>query len=182
MPIEEYAKETAPISGKRVLVEMKSTQSDMTGVGFFTVKKVESIESIWKEAKGDINNEYSLVSEGILEMEGDRLVLSYDENAIEGVEGCTTVISFDIANPECVTVERRGPLASAFVISKGERVFSLYSTPYGAIDMCIYAKKVENTLAMDGGSLSLDYAVELKGLTAQRTRMDVTVRDYPKSK
>ncbi|MBR6676424.1 MAG: DUF1934 domain-containing protein [Clostridia bacterium] len=182
MPIEEYARETAPIQGKRVLVEMKSTQSDMTGVGFFTVKKAESIESIWKEAEGDANNQYSLVSEGILQTEDNRLVLSYEENAIEGVEGCTTVISFDMSSPECVTVERRGPLASAFVISRGERVFSLYSIPYGAIDMCIYAKKVENLLTVDGGSLSLDYAVELKGLTAQRTQMEVTVRDYPVSR
>jgi hypothetical protein len=35
--------------------------------------------------------------------------------------------------------------------------------------MCIYAKKVENTITSEGGTLSLDYAVELKGLTAQRT-------------
>ena len=65
-----------------------------------------------------------------------------------------------------MTVERCGPLSSVFVISKGERLFSVYSTPYGNLDMCIYAKKVENTLSLDGGTLILDYAVELKGLTA----------------
>lgn len=180
MPIEEYVKENAgAFCGKRVLVEMKSTQSDMTGVGFFTVRKGKdtSFDRLLSDAPDGETNEYSLVSEGVLEMREGRLALSYKEEAIVGTQGCTTVISFDRSVPECVTVERCGPLSSVFVISKGERLFSVYSTPYGNLDMCIYAKKVENTLSLDGGTLILDYAVELKGLTAQRTRMEVKVRE-----
>ncbi len=175
MPIEEYMKEASPVSGKRVLVEMKSTQNDMTGVGFFTVKK-GSPDKLLSDVPDGEKNEYSLVSEGLLEERDGRIILSYEENAIEGVTGCTTVISFAADMPECVTVERRGPLASVFVISKGERLFSVYQTPYGALDMCIYAKKVENTITAEGGTLNLDYAVELKGLTAQRTRMEVKIK------
>lgn len=175
MPIEEYMKEAAPVSGRRVLVEMKSTQNDMTGVGFFTVRK-ESPDKLLSDAPDSEKNEYSLVSEGILEECDGRIILSYEENAIEGITGCTTVISFDVKAPECVTVERRGPLASLFVISKGERLFSVYQTPYGALDMCIYAKKVENSVTSSGGTLLLDYAVELKGLTAQRTRMELKIK------
>ncbi len=176
MPIEEYVKDSRPLDGKRVLVEMKSTQSDMTGVGFFTVRK-DSPDTLLSDAPDGEKNEYSLVSEGLLRTDGERLELSYEETAIEGVEGCTTLISFDKNSPECVTVERCGALSSVFVISKGERLFSVYSTPFGALDMCIYAKKVENTLSEDGGILVLDYAVELRGLTAQRTRMEVKVKE-----
>lgn len=178
MPIEEYAKDAPAPAGKRVLVEMKSTQSDMTGVGFFTVKKgpEASPDKLLSEVPDGEKNEYSLVSEGLLEIREGRLLLSYEETAIEGVEGCTTVISFEVGSPECVTVERCGALSSVFVISKGERLFSVYSTPYGALDMCIYAKKVENALTEEGGTLYLDYAVELRGLTAQRTRMEVKVK------
>lgn len=177
MPIKEYETTgSASISGKRVLVEMKSTQNDMTGVGFFTVKNEKlSPDGLLCDAVGGETNEYTLASEGVLEILDGRICLSYEETAIEGVEGCTTVISFEEGMPDCVTVERRGPLSSLFVISKGERLFSVYSTPYGAIDMCIYAKKVENRLTMDGGALCLDYAVELRGLTAQRTKMEVKV-------
>jgi len=178
MPIEEYARETPQIDGTRVLVEMKSTQSDMTGVGFFNVKagKDTPPSKLLSDSPGGANNEYGLTSEGVLSVKNGRLCLSYEETAIEGVEGCTTVISFELGSPDCVTVERRGPLASAFVISRGERLFSVYKTPYGAIDMCIYARKVENTLTEEGGTLYLDYAVELRGLTAQRTKMEVKVR------
>ncbi|MBQ8915018.1 MAG: DUF1934 domain-containing protein [Clostridia bacterium] len=172
--IEEYEKDAPEISGRRVLVEMKSTQSDMTGVGFFNVKRPESIDAMFRSA-GSENNEYTLVSEGVLEKADGRITLSYEETAIEGVEGCSTIISFDPAMRGCVTVERVGPLASVFVISRGERIFSVYKTPYGAIDMCIYAKRVLNSLSEDGGMLILDYAVELKGLTAQRTKMEVKV-------
>lgn len=177
MPIAEYEKDEPIVAGKRVLVEMKSTQSDMTGVGFFTVRKSDAPEKLLRDAENGENNEYSLVSEGFIEVRDSRLFLTYEENAIDGVEGCRTVISFDLSNPDCVTVERCGALSSAFVISKGERLFSVYSTPFGAIDMCIYAKKVENALGEEGGTLLLDYAVELKGLTAQRTRMSVKVRE-----
>lgn len=178
MPIKEYEmKESSPLTGKRVLVEMKSTQSDMTGVGFFTVRRDDdnAPDGLLTEVKDGETNDYSLVSEGTIEIKEGRVCLSYEETAIEGVEGCTTVISFEEGSPDCVTVERQGPLSSVFVISKGERVFSAYSTPYGVIDMCIFAKKVENRLTADGGTLSLDYAVELRGLTAQRTKMEVKV-------
>lgn len=176
MPIEEYVKDVEPCGKKRVLVEMKSTQSDMTGVGFFTVRK-DSPDNLLSDSDDGEKNEYSLVSEGFIGTNGERLELSYEETAIEGVEGCTTVISFDKSSPECVTVERCGAISSVFVISRGERLFSVYSTPFGALDMCIYAKKVENTLTEKGGALILDYAVELRGLTAQRTRMEVKVRE-----
>lgn len=177
MPISEYEINNAcECRGKRVIVEMKSSQSDMTGVGFFNVRTVEQCEAALKGAPEAENNTFSLVSEGDLFVEGTRLNLSYEESAVEGVEGCTTVISFDLSDPGCVTVERRGPLSSVFVISKGERLFSTYSTPFGVIDMCVFGKKVENLLTEDGGSLVLDYGVELKGLTAQRTRMEVKVK------
>lgn len=178
MPIEEYVKEAPALDGTPVLVEIKSTQSDITGVGFFNVRKLDSAERMFDDSDKNINNEYSLTSEGVLKISEGRLSISYEETAIEDVAGCTTVISFDLSNPDCVTVERCGPLSSVFVISKGERLFSVYSTPYGALDMCVYAKKVENGLAEKGGTLILDYAVELKGLTAQRTRMEVKVREF----
>ena len=176
MPIEEYAKEAPAVDGTPVLVEIKSTQSDLT-VGFFNVKRSDPMDRMFDESENKVNNEYSLVSEGLIRVCDGRLSVSYEETAIEDVAGCTTVISFDISNPDCVTVERCGPLSSVFVISKGERLFSVYSTPYGALDMCVYAKKVENCLTENGGTLMLDYAVELKGLTAQRTRMEVKVRE-----
>lgn len=175
MPIEEYDTLSPDSGAQRVLVEMKSTQSDMTGAGLFSFENGD-VSKLFAKDTADENNTYSLVTEGLLTKEGSRILISYEEEAIRGVEGCSTVISFDSTMPECVTVERRGRLSSSFVISRGERLFSVYETPYGLLDMCIYAKKVENTVTDGEGSLILDYAVELKGLTAQRTRMEVKVR------
>ena len=56
-------------------------------------------------------------------------------------------------------------------------MYSVYATPFGEIDMCTYGKRVENALSTDGGTLILDYAVELRGLTAQRTKMEVKVKE-----
>ncbi len=177
-PIAEYENTNIQKkAGKTVLVEMTSTQCDMTGVGFFTVKQDISPDKALKDREGGEENRYALASEGLLNIENGRLTLSYEETVIEGVEGCTSYISFDLSAPQCVTVERRGSMSSSFVISRGERMFSVYSTPFGDIDMCIYAKKVENSLTEEGGTLVLDYAVELRGLTAQRTKMEVKVKE-----
>ena len=176
-PIEEYEKTgISPLRGKEVLVEMTSTQCDMTGVGFFTVRRDLPPERVLKEIGGE-NNQYSLVSEGYLDLEEGRLTLSYEETAIEGVEGCYSYISFDLSDPDCITVERRGSIESSFVITKGQRMYSVYSTPFGNIDMCTYGKRVENELSENGGTLLLEYAVELRGLTAQRTKMEVKVKE-----
>jgi uncharacterized beta-barrel protein YwiB (DUF1934 family) len=176
-PIQEYENiNTSPLKGKEVLVEMTSTQCDMTGVGFFTVRRDLPPERVLKEI-GEENNKYSLVSEGFLDVEDSRLVLSYEETAIEGVKGCYSYISFDFSDPDCITVERRGAINSSFVISKGQRMYSVYATPFGEIDMCTYGKRVENTLSPEGGTLVLEYAVELRGLTAQRTKMEVKVKE-----
>ncbi|MBQ4066338.1 MAG: DUF1934 domain-containing protein [Clostridia bacterium] len=179
MPISEYEKKAPAINGKRVIINMKSTQCDMTGVGLFSLGGDEdSPDGRFSSApaKRDVNNEYKLMSEAVLEMKEGRLCISYEETAIEEVQGCTTVISFEPETPTCITVERLGPLSSAFVIERSKRIFSIYSTPFGSIDMCTYGNRVENTVTEQGGKIVLDYAVELRGMTAQRTRMELTVR------
>ena len=59
MPIEEYTKEdTCATDGERVLVEMKSTQSDMTGIGFFTGKKEKGdADKLLRDVPGGEKNE-----------------------------------------------------------------------------------------------------------------------------
>ena len=61
-------------------------------------------------------------------------------------------------------------------MEEGKRQYSVYKTPFGNLEMCVYAKRVDNSISENGGTLILDYAVELKGMTAQRTKMRVDVK------
>ncbi len=182
MPVSEYEKDDRESScGTPVIVKIQSTQRDMTGTGFFgeAVLRGDTPEEILEDAE-ERNDEradgsYVLTTEGTLR-DGDRLFVSYKEAELSEDGECITEISFSHGEPGCVTVTRSGSISSAFVIEGGKRQYSVYKTPYGPLEMCIYARRVDNRLTKNGGTLILDYAVELKGMTAQRTKMRVDVR------
>ncbi len=174
MPIEEYKKEENAKNGA-VYVFVKSAQKDLSALGLFTAAGPSQASAL---LSGDFNPDggsYSLQTEGEIYERDGLFHLSYverDENA-----GCVeTDISFSANDPECITVTRNGPFSTSFTLAGAKRMYSVYSTPFGPIDMCIFAKRVENTLTHDGGSLIMDYAVELKGMTAQRTKMEITAK------
>lgn len=162
----------------KILLEIKSTQNDMTGLGFFSeAAEKKDPEELLIDAGEAVGGEYVFKTEGEMEI-ADRVTLSYAETELSGLEGSTTYISFAKDEPGIVTITRVSPglRSMSFVIEAGRRNYSVYETPYGAIDMCTYTRLVENSVAEDGGEIRMVYSVELKGLTAQRTKMHVKVR------
>ncbi len=181
MLIEEYEKEAslAPREGRAVFVEVKSVQRELSALNLFSDNgSLGAHDALSKEQPVSADNGvYTLLTEGTVYEKDGVFYLSYTETAPEISESVETLISFQLTDPKCVTVTRNGEFSSAFTLCGGKRLFSTYNTPFGTIDMCIFARKVENSLSLSDGALSLDYAVELKGLTAQRTKMDIKVRE-----
>lgn len=181
MPISEYEKdERESPCGTPVIVKIHSTQRDMTGTGFFgeAAMRGDTLDDMLEDAE-ERNEEtepgtYELTTEGYL-FSGERISVSYKEAELSEDGECITEISFQKDDPGCITITRSGSLSAAFVIEEGKRQYSVYNTPYGALEMCVYARRVENSVSESGGALLLDYAVELKGMTAQRTKMRVKV-------
>ncbi|MDD6094891.1 MAG: DUF1934 domain-containing protein [Clostridia bacterium] len=182
MPISEYSKDEKELSpGETAIIKIHSTQRDMTGTGFFgeAVLRGDSPEEILEAAEQRSaeaeNGVYIFTTEGNY-ITGDRFSVSYNEDELSRDGICQTEISFSKCSPKCVTITRSGTLSSSFIIEEGKRQYSVYKTPYGALEMCVYARRVDNRLTENGGLLILDYAVELKGMTAQRTKMRVDVK------
>lgn len=174
MPIEEYMKEDSTPDGA-VYVTVRSAQNDLSALGLFTAAGPSQASSLLAgDFKSDAGS-YSLQTEGEIFEKDGLFHLSYSETDESSVT-IRTDVSFSPDDPECITVARKGQFSTSFTLAGGKRMFSVYSTPFGSIDMCIYAKKVDNTLSHEGGSLIMDYAVELKGMTAQRTKMEITVK------
>jgi uncharacterized beta-barrel protein YwiB (DUF1934 family) len=94
----------------------------------------------------------------------------------EGTVACETTVSFDVDDPLTVTVTRTGEVKSAIVLEKGKRHICSYETPYMPFEVCVVAKNVVNELTLAGGRLLLDYAVEMRGGVAARSRVEITVR------
>lgn len=156
-----------------VFIEITASQRDLAECSLFDDRRLFPANT---EAETE-DDSYTLNCTGTLTLEDGRVFLRYREPDTEEGEGAQAEISFLEGEPDCVTVSRTGESASAFVIKEAARHTSVYGTPYGALEMCVFAKKVKNSITADeGGELELDYAVELRGLTAQRTKMTVKAK------
>ena len=107
--------------------------------------------------------------------EDGRISLSYDETELTGMEGSTTTVSFAENAPETVTMIRYDSVSTTLVFEQEQRHICVYETPIMPFEICIYARKVQNDLTMDGGSIVLDYLIEIHGAKAERTLFELHV-------
>ena len=114
-------------------------------------------------------------TEGVLRMRDGRVEIAYDESELTGMEGASTIVSFDPAEPKLVTMMRGGTVSTALIFEPHRRHICAYHTPFMPFEICVLAHSVENTLLQDG-RLELDYIVELRGAQAERTRFTMEIR------
>ena len=114
-----------------------------------------------------------LVTEGKLEEAEGGLCLSYQESELTGMVGTTTIFH---VQPEKITLVRVGPVSSEMVFEQGKRHMSLYSTPYGSMEIGVVAKKLRSTLTMDGGNIDIDYDIEINHMLAGTSQFRIRVQ------
>lgn len=115
-------------------------------------------------------------TQGVLSRDADgRISLSYDETELTGMEGSTTTVTFSESDPETVTMLRYGSVTTTLVFEQERRHICVYETPIMPFEICIYARKVQNQLTVDGGSILLDYLIEIHGAKAERTLFELHV-------
>lgn len=115
-------------------------------------------------------------TQGTLTRDADgRISLSYDETELTGMEGSTTTVTFAEDAPETVTMLRYGSVTTTLVFEHEKRHICVYETPIMPFEICIYARRVENELTVDGGSMLLDYLIEIHGAKAERTLFELQV-------
>mgnify|MGYP003292144787 CR=1 FL=1 len=114
-------------------------------------------------------------TEGVLRMREGRVEIAYDESELTGMEGASTVVSFDPADPTLVTMMRGGTVSTALIFEPHRRHICAYHTPYMPFEICVLAHKVDNRLLQEG-VLELDYMVELRGAQAERTKFRMDIR------
>ena len=100
------------------------------------------------------------VTAGRLQRYGRKLRVSYEESDLIGLEGVTP--AFEVENGR-VTMERSGKLNSKMEFVEGKRTESLYSMDMGAMLLGVTARRVVPKLTDSGGSIYLEYGVELEG-------------------
>lgn len=101
-----------------------------------------------------------------------RTEISYEETELTGMEGSSTVISFDQKNEGVVTMLRTGLVSTALVFEAGKRHHCVYSTPYMPFEVCVHTLSVKNDVTANG-YLEIDYIVEIRGARAERTKFSM---------
>lgn len=115
-----------------------------------------------------------LVTEGLLAKEGEgAYTLSYQESELTGLEG--TLTTFQIEDGR-ITLMRHGEVNSQMVFEEGRRHLSMYNTPYGALAVGINTKKMRAQLSPVGGSIEINYALEIDHAVAGENLFHIQVR------
>lgn len=115
-----------------------------------------------------------LVTEGVFARYGKSYTLSYQESELTGLEG--TLTTFQIERDR-VTLLRVGEVNSQMVFEEGRRHLSMYDTPYGALSVGINTRKMRAELDARGGSIEIDYAIEIDHALAGQNLFRIHVRE-----
>lgn len=129
-------------------------------------------------SEGEQPQTIELTTDGKMFHEQDSLCFSYTETEMTGMEGVVT--TFCIA-PDKVVLRREGQLSSTMTFIEGKTVESLYDLGFGAMLLGVRTKKVVSKMQESGGSLYVDYAVELEHVPVGSNVYEIEVRETVKS-
>ncbi len=123
-------------------------------------------KKIWLTIKGtQMNpdgetNDIELMTEGTICREGDKTVLTYTESEIVGTDGSTLTI--ELAG-KAVSILRSGGYGMNFEFIEGRPCLTLYSTPFGVMEMKAVPTTVRYNIGDTGGDIDIRYDLEIRG-------------------
>ena len=112
-----------------------------------------------QKAQNEEPQTVEFITGGKLQRFGRKLRVSYEESDLTGMEGVTAAFEVD---GDRVTLERTGKLRSRMEFVEGQKTESLYSMDFGAMLLGVTARRVESHMTDEGGSIHLEYGVELE--------------------
>ena len=122
------------------------------------------------------DDEIELITDGEFKCEGTNYVISYDETEITGMQGVRTTIT--ITKENMVTLQRSGGSDAAMVFEPGRRSQCHYEVQNGSgFVMTVGPSKVINRLSRAGGSLFVDYKLEVMGELMSKNNFLIKVED-----
>ena len=104
-----------------------------------------------------------LTTEGTMELRDGGWDISYQETALTGLEGVTTIFRVE---PDKVVLTRTGALKSQMVFQKGIAHDSLYQMPFGALMLTVTATSLFYDIVPDGGVIDLSYNISIENTEA----------------
>ena len=114
-----------------------------------------------------------LITEGTMEVEEGRILLSYEETELTGMQGTTTCF---VVEDKRVTLVRSGSVNSQMVFEEGRQHTSLYETPFGEMAVDIQTAKLLHNLNERGGLMEIKYSIAVEHTVTGRNRFKIRVK------
>jgi uncharacterized beta-barrel protein YwiB (DUF1934 family) len=134
-----------------------------------------SIHSSFAYEEGE-EQQMDFTTDGYYFYEDDVGCLSYEETEVTGMEGTRTSL---FVMPDQVVVDREGTVTSRMVFKEGLKSAFQYATPFGNATMGIDTRRISQSMGVDGGSVEIDYVVDMEHAVASRNRFQITVEEIP---
>ena len=100
-----------------------------------------------------------LATEGTMEFRDGGWDISYEETALTGLEGVTTLFRVE---PDKVILTRTGKLHSQMVFQKGVVHESLYQMDFGTLMIAVCAQFLYFDITPEGGMIDLVYTIDIE--------------------
>lgn len=113
-----------------------------------------------------------LVTEGTLEYCNGGWNICYEETALTGLQGVTTLFRVE---PDRIVLNRTGKLNSQMIFQKNTPHDSLYQMEFGALMITVCAKHIAVQLDANGGIVDLIYSIEIEQNTAGEVDYHLTI-------
>lgn len=110
---------------------------------------------------------------GALYFKENAFSLSYEEKTEEGYSGTKTTISKE---NEILSLSRQGNTRWELQFLPEKPFAAVYSTPYGDFHTIVTTKKVEENISTQGGTIHLEYLLELQGGAPGKVIFDLEVQ------
>ena len=113
------------------------------------------------------------MTKGILRMgDGDEAVLEYAESSQDEETGEISTAQVTLAlEKDRVTMTRQGECSNTMVFVPDHRFEGVYQTPFGSMDMAVYARGVRCEIGEKKGSVHLKYQINLQGAYASTNEL-----------
>ena len=167
------------LESKRIKMKIKSVRYDVEESLFSKIfADVCDIDGEESDEDGELQfsdgEEIELSTEGVMNIDGEKVELVYEESEITGMQGSKTSVYFEKSNEGFVSMLRSGAVSTSLLFEKGKRHHCVYNTPIMPFEICVKTLKVVNNILTDG-ALFLDYIIEIRGAQAERTKFELSL-------
>lgn len=136
-------------------------------------EKTIKITDIQTDVQSGDRETLEITARGVLSGDENDYTLIFDEFFGEGMKSRTVLTAKD---KNCVTIVRSGDIVTELQLELGKRHNCLYSTPYGDMNVGIFAKEIESKFSPAGVELRLSYTIDFNGVLSTKKQMLIEVK------